>query len=1327
MPIRPDDVVSLANMCYWIAQAFGSGRKAAPAAFREVQNELYGLGQMLEMLKNSVETGILDTPSAAAGPTPVSQTSRCISRMVENCQNTVDSLKEFAIKYAPLSGVEFIEEKSGVKVRTAPSNSKQKLKRQWRRIMWTTEASTIQGIRDQISIHVQSITAVVTLVNTHATNELKADIRALRKQGEANQLDLKAARADIYHIHMGVSMATSNHQYVSSDLRMVQQDVQSLNHRLETIIAWQQRDMHMTSDAFKKEISHLLVKMEQLERAPQFAQPAANQLPYPTHDGHIAMPTPYADLHVSPDMPMPRLTGYHQSGRSGTAPAEMYTGYRAAAMVLSTPQELPGSQPTHRTRAASFSNETPSGYVVQSQFGRSDVSSQKSLPISRNNPLSLQQGKQQVLPERGSRETATDVVFELCVQERSPNGEIKFTSVCAHACLHGNWIKAVENGQHNEGLFACLCEPYNFEDEDFEPHAQDLEKYILTSGTIGCHFHGDVQWLLHNVGDQVGKTPVTLGVRGLGIQKGVQFERTFVEPISFKTAKATLGGGIGSFFAYKVLDNSSGDGDEVNILNSMVDNSFTADLDTLKFTLSRDRQTLKLKVKHINILHYKSISVNEIEHNQTSKRDSFKYLEYVEILVGFTPAAENEDQASYLKMHLNETDLESNDSQDNYMVRLSISRGNATFPYRYPQVEKLSGYVEFSFGSSGATNNFLQRVKDMRIELHMLRIQHPKKNEHVMVKLFADYIAAAVDNITMSGVEIAVLWDEKKRRGRFLARSQGVHRYLSQDLHLDFFKGFAELSREDLFVGSAEIYQPMQSDQVTRYPSGVGRIQFQDSSVADIFYARLTESARRFGFSMAEPKPTVESPKRRGKDPHQKPILQRRVTQIEQTKKWHFSEEHYGRGVTETAAIEEVVAPPEMMAALPKQNLSRPLDAEELLDLLNQTEEKLIYAMEGPDDFTPLAPSQPSEWTSEDLTVRKRDRKKASLNRGGARDEPSSDYRSMGSPSDATPGKFGSHTAPQTAQTTPGILSPQSEVKLQLRRTASFDYGQSERRLESEKVLIPPEVWDKHGSGIHLRGVNPPQNHRSQSTRNPSHRPGASSTLDRNTRAPLDVNTAPGETISGVDDLVVSPESYQETQSDLATPLAAAAKSAADAPSENVTSPENETRKKYENVEGSGTSEGLADSIDPFAADLGLKFRVMAAQSFIRAYWLIVDVNDVLIGGTLVWVDESAPKLFEDGAPLIRVTRFSGEPSAWVSKSILKPGRYYAMKEKQRLIADGDTVKLARDQIVVPLSDVEESGLQGLELKVVPLDRKWSVVVERDWLREVNLTNPLPD
>ncbi|KAF3907671.1 hypothetical protein AA313_de0206585 [Arthrobotrys entomopaga] len=711
MPIQVGDVIALANMCYGIAQAFGSGRKAAPVEFREVQNELYGLGHMLELLKTSVESGAFVSNTTAQtqfGPiSPTHQAAESIARMIANCQATVGHLKEFARKYAPLAGVQFIEDDSGVKVRKLSSTNRQKLLLNWKRIRWVAESSNIQGIRDQISIHVQSITAVVSIVNTHATKSVQSDVQNLARYAEGHRMDLQGARAEIYGVHMGVSDAQAGINNVSAGLYMVQQDIQqsrddiqSLNHKIETIMRWQQRDMPV--QALQQQLSSLLGRIEQLERLPPATQvqpsspPSAGAmtfLPYPLEDG---MPSPYGNSSSI------AAAAFYQSNNSpaennGVASTQGLVDYTFATVV-----ELPAGTPTRKGRAESL----PSSMIELPSNPMRRISPLNSRPVE----IGIQLPREADLPARGSRNcTATDIVFELCLEIRVKDGVAEFKTLCANARFHGNWTKAtIEAGEYNEGLFACLCEPFEHEDEDFEPHAKILESYFLTNATVGCHYHGSVQWILHNVGDIHNIKPATLGIRNLSIQNEMKFERTFIEPIALRTAKAISKGETGNYFAFQVRGEIESN-DQVAILNSMADDSFSAHLESVTFFVEKEmdgstEQITRENIKHTNILHYKMIGVQEIEHSGTWKRDALKYSEYVEMLLHFGPSR-NGEQLDLLKLHLDEINLESNSSHDDCIVNLTMTRGEATFPGRTPQLEKVSGIAEFKFANAKCKYN----------------------------------------------------------------------------------------------------------------------------------------------------------------------------------------------------------------------------------------------------------------------------------------------------------------------------------------------------------------------------------------------------------------------------------------------------------------------------------------------------------------------------------------------------------------------------------------------------------------------------------------------
>ncbi|KAF3930475.1 hypothetical protein ABW20_dc0110559 [Dactylellina cionopaga] len=419
-----------------------------------------------------------------------------------------------------------------------------------------------------------------------------------------------------------------------------------------------------------------------------------------------------------------------------------------------------------------------------------------------------------------------------------------------------------------------------------------------------------------------------------------------------------------------------------------------------------------------------------------------------------------------------------------------------------------------------------------------------------------------------------------------------------------------------------------------------------------------------------------------------------------------------------------------MEDVLPKQNLTRPLDAEELLDLLSQTEEKLLYNMEDPkpllaqgiqQDYTSedatgeaMAPTPVSEWTAEELTIPKKYRRKLSVSNSKA-NTPTEVAEDM--QPDTQLGQNQSYKPPQTAKTTPLLTPPERETKY-LRRPASFDSLKPDR--DFDKVLIPPDVVDKTGVGfLFPEPAFPKQRSHSASGSRPP--PNVSSIVTN----PYDLHAAPREVVSDKKDLVQSPESYdlmnayQSVRSGMETPGPSDPSPKSEPPSlSNISIPVVDVFDMEEEAD-----EPLNNTERAFA-ERGSSIRIVTTSKNIRAYRLISSVDVKLIEGTLVWVDESdsLAKRFEDGVSSIKVQHFAGGPLTWVPKSKLKQGRYYAMKDKHRIEEKNEVpVKLMRNDIVVPLEDELEGNASGAQFRVVPLDEKYSVPVEREWLTEVNL------
>lgn len=165
-PLQIGDILLITQLCFKVARAFGSGRKAAPAEFREVEHELYALANTMDLLKDAIESGAVNTlnyPDAQQGLPGTSSAAVNLAKMVENCTVTMKQFEEFIGKYTEtLSGADGTGSngRSGRK-----RNMKQKFIVNFKKLMWTTEEGTVQEFRNKLMIHMQGINAMVSIVN----------------------------------------------------------------------------------------------------------------------------------------------------------------------------------------------------------------------------------------------------------------------------------------------------------------------------------------------------------------------------------------------------------------------------------------------------------------------------------------------------------------------------------------------------------------------------------------------------------------------------------------------------------------------------------------------------------------------------------------------------------------------------------------------------------------------------------------------------------------------------------------------------------------------------------------------------------------------------------------------------------------------------------------------------------------------------------------------------------------------------------------------------------------------------------------------------------
>jgi len=100
------DIIVLGKLAFDLGQTFTSGRKGAPASFRQVGNQLFALETALELLNQAVEDrDVVFLANAQRNPgLENGQGYNGLKRMLESCNEVLDNLKKITDKYSDVLG-----------------------------------------------------------------------------------------------------------------------------------------------------------------------------------------------------------------------------------------------------------------------------------------------------------------------------------------------------------------------------------------------------------------------------------------------------------------------------------------------------------------------------------------------------------------------------------------------------------------------------------------------------------------------------------------------------------------------------------------------------------------------------------------------------------------------------------------------------------------------------------------------------------------------------------------------------------------------------------------------------------------------------------------------------------------------------------------------------------------------------------------------------------------------------------------------------------------------------------------------------------------------
>jgi hypothetical protein len=162
-PVSIGDAIMLSQLAYTIGRAFSSGRKSAPAEFNEVQNHLFALGGALGLLANDRSQKLTDRTTreleASKEEKSATEQGEILDQMISNCKETLTHLETLVGKYME------IDPNAEIPTQTTFMKWRQDVKKNWKKIKWTTEGGDIDKLRNNLSVHVNGLNLALSAIH----------------------------------------------------------------------------------------------------------------------------------------------------------------------------------------------------------------------------------------------------------------------------------------------------------------------------------------------------------------------------------------------------------------------------------------------------------------------------------------------------------------------------------------------------------------------------------------------------------------------------------------------------------------------------------------------------------------------------------------------------------------------------------------------------------------------------------------------------------------------------------------------------------------------------------------------------------------------------------------------------------------------------------------------------------------------------------------------------------------------------------------------------------------------------------------------------------
>lgn len=162
-PISIGDAIALSNIAWNIAKAFLPGATDAKDEFKELHGLLCSLNNALRLvgetfrLENECpETGRIDANDHRNNAVSI------MSETLSHCNDILGDLKRFIEAYSILDQ----HSDSALVTSSAPGrNWPAQMKRGWKKLLWTAEGDNISGIKQSLTVHIQTLNLAIATTN----------------------------------------------------------------------------------------------------------------------------------------------------------------------------------------------------------------------------------------------------------------------------------------------------------------------------------------------------------------------------------------------------------------------------------------------------------------------------------------------------------------------------------------------------------------------------------------------------------------------------------------------------------------------------------------------------------------------------------------------------------------------------------------------------------------------------------------------------------------------------------------------------------------------------------------------------------------------------------------------------------------------------------------------------------------------------------------------------------------------------------------------------------------------------------------------------------